>query len=801
MYNKITYRFPFAQYPAFRIALLLILGILLGYRIMLPIPLLILLFSLSAGVLLFIERRNKRWFSINVTRFSTILFFLLIILFGWLRYSIQASKEASLTVQILEKSLWEEMVFNGEIESISTSSTGKKRADVLIGKTFFISGKSLPETYKARVLLPEASVFSEGDKAMFVGTIIPISEKRNPHQFDYRNYLLSREIRVQIRLDSLMSFSENTSLLTWSWWRSKALTIVEHNFDEQTAGIAKALLLGYKQDLEGESKQAFARAGLSHIMAVSGLHVGFIIAPFWFLIPFLWTKKYGRQIGFAILILVLWLYAGLTGFSASVLRASITVIFLTWGKLFYKLPNSINLTAGAAIFLLIIDPTQLFEAGFQLSFSAVLIILLVLPVIQNGLPYWLRIRWYAKPIMVIIVSMVVQVGLYPMQVFYFGEISLISPLANALFVPLLGLVVPLALICLMIGALFPNLGLILNYPALIFLKSMNAFVVTSSKLDWAWVEASIPSLLIFPFWIVMILFIASWRVPELKWKLLAITLFLFSTMQAEKLLTKFDPHELRITFFDVGQGDAALIETPNNKTILIDAGVWSPGYNSGKSILLPHFKEAGINKLDAVILSHPHADHIGGILDLIDGIPIEAIYNSGFEYESNLYKNYLSFAESKEIELISVRAGDVLSIDPSVLFLVLGPEGGKFNNDPNQHSVTLNLIYGESEFLFTGDAGEAQEERLVENYGDLLDTDLLKIGHHGSKTSSGAPFLNLVTPEISLVSLAERNRFKHPHPEAIYRIRQTGTELYFTSRDKAMVFISNGKNIWREEWE
>ncbi len=800
MSSKQSYRFPFAQYPAVRIALLIIVGILIGHQSGIGLSGLLIGFASACIITLLLDYLNKKQLNPTIKRLSTLFFLATILLFGWVRIEFSEQKTKPLIVQTLTVSPWSEVELEGTVEQISRTSAGKPRAEVTILETSLEPGTSSKEEYKIRLLIEDGE-FRQGDNIRFSGTVIPVSEKRNPLQFDYKAFLEQRGIVAQVRLDSLISQSENNNIRAWNWWRVRALKLIDQNFSKETAPIAKALLLGYKQDLEGASKQAFARAGLSHIMAVSGLHVGFIIAPFWFIIPFFWSKKYGRVSGLIILILILCGYAGLTGFSSSVIRASVMAGLLTFGKLFNKSPNSINLTGVAAIALLVWKPEQLFEIGFQLSFSAVLIILLVLPIVQNALPYWLRLRWYAKPLMVVIVSVVVQLGLYPLQVFYFGEISLISPIANALFVPLLGLVVPYALLCLIISVLTPVLGSLLSLPIDAFLSGMNTFVGFSSGLEWAWMQASLPSVLLFPFWVAAIFFIASWRIPQVRWKWLSVSMVLFCVILAESTINKLDGSELRVIMFDVGQGDAALIQTPNRKNILVDAGVWSLGYDSGTSIILPHLKEAGIERLDAVVLSHPHADHIGGILSLIEEIEIDVIYNSGYEYESNLYQNYIELASSKEIRIESVKAGDHLSIDPALLMIVLGPEGPRFNSDPNQHSVVLNMIYGESEFLFTGDAGEDQEERLLENYGDLLDTDFLKVGHHGSKTSSYSQFLEEVTPEISVISLAERNRFNHPHPEAIQRIQQTDTELYFTSRDKALVFVSDGKKIWLEEWE
>jgi len=797
--KRSSYKFPVEQFPALRVVLLYILGILCSQFF--QINLLVLIFSsigLAATYFTF-EALSKKTVSIRLTRTSTILYCLIIFTAGFTINSIDSKKNQSAVEMLIFDSEWAEIQVSGNVLSISKNSSGGKRLDLAVTNTK-LSDFTSEMKFKSRILWDNELPVELGDQIEIAGTVIPVSEPRNPTQFDYKAFLESRNIYTQIRVDSVVRINPDSSLFSWISIRKKALKLVDQNFDSVTAPIAKALLLGYKNELEGNTKQAFARSGLSHIMAVSGLHVGLIIAPFWLIIPYFWTKKHGTKIGLALLILILIFYAGLTGFSVSVLRASVMAVLLTYGKLFSKSSDSLNLMGIAALVILLFDPSQLFEIGFQLSFSAVLIILLVLPVIQNLIPYWVRIKWYGAPVMVIIISLVVQLGLYPLQAFYFGEVSLISPLANALFVPLLSIIVPLSLLALIISSVIPAVGFFINYPSLVFLGVLNDFVSFSSQLSQSWFEVQKPGILIFLFWISFVLMIGSWRNPNIKWKLMAVSLFFLFFVPLDSAFKKFESPKMIVTILDVGQGDATFLQTPNGKNILIDAGVWSPGSNSGKQILLPFFKENNIQKLDAIFLSHPHADHIGGINDLINETEIDTIYNSGFEYESNLYRNYIKLAKSREIPVVSLKAGTKVYLDENLLILVLGPEKGKFNNDPNQHSLVLNIIHGENEFLFTGDAGEDQERRLVENYGHLLDTDFLKVGHHGSKTSSELFFLKEVTPDIAVVSVAEQNRFGHPHPEAVERLESTQSEIYYTSRDKALIFESDGKSIQRVKW-
>ena len=800
------YQFPFARYPAVRLALLMIGGILLAKYFDFKSYLWIAALAVMLLSFLFTQYLSGRSARIVFYYISLTSYLLALLLFGACRYALSTKSSEPFSKHYLDTLVWEKVLFEGNLHQIRKSGTGKYQLDVSIHSTISQDSLLLSEEFNLRaVLSAEDSAIAKqlklGDELSFLATIYPVEGKRNPHEFDYKKYLAGQDIYVQAGIDSVLSIQPDDGSLSWNSLRQAMIDIIDQNFSTRTAPLAKALLIGYKNELSRDEKIAFSRVGLSHIMAVSGLHVGFLLTPFWLIIPFFWTYKYGRQAGLLMLIVLLFCYAGLTGFSASVVRASITGGFIMYARLFNKMRDSINLTALAAIIIILIDPSEIFEIGFQLSFGAVYIILLTLPVINGLLPTRIRYSWYGGLVSIILVSITVQSGLFPLLSYYFGEFSVIGPLANAAVVPFLGFILPYSLLTLAIASFFPVTGYYLNLPNEYFLDGLNLFVATVSTWDGSWIQTPSTGVFLFLIWATAIFLLASAHIPKIRWKLLIALLLMTCIQQLSVAVKSLKAPDLEVTVLDVGQGDAVLIKTPAGKHMLIDAGRWTPNYNSGRYTILPHLKAEGIQKLDAVFLSHPHADHIGGILDLMEGVLIDTIYNSGFQYDSKLYKNYLASASNKGIPVKPLSSGTIINIDPSLRLFVYGPDNGERGSDPNEHSLILELIYGSTEFLFMGDAGEEQELRLLENFGELLDTDFLKVGHHGSRTSSSMRFLSTATPAISVVSLDKNNKFRHPHKEAIARLHASQTSLHFTSLEGALIFSSDGNKIRQIYWK
>jgi competence protein ComEC len=747
----------------------------------------------------------KRLFPLFAIHTSTIFYLTLVLGFGFTLHELhEQNLEKSVSIgEQLNLFAWEELAIRGEIVSTGRNRGGNEHYTLNVFNTSLPGGSVMHESYRIR-LYSDGEVgkkIQPGMKLDGIITLYEFPERRNPYEFDYGRWLHKKGIAAHGRLDKLNELTPEEGL-SWNRVRNRIQNNVDVAFSEQAAPLAKALLLGYKEDLHPETATYFSRSGLSHIMAVSGLHVGFVVAPFWLLIPFLWTIRHGKWLGLIGITLLLFFYAGITGFSPSVTRASLMAWFLTYGRLFHWVRNSINLTAVAAILILIADPSQLFSVGFQLSFSAVFVILFVMPRVTNILPYKYRFGIKGGIITTILVSVVVQAGLFPILAYYFGEVSIIGPIANTLVLPFMSLIVPSGLVVSLMpvtdGSIMQSGSFLIGFG----LQWIEFVATTLGAGAGTYVTIDSVPLSLFGLWLFAVGFVAAIGMPNIRWKMLAGLLVFLNLIFVELLVSKRSvTGDLEVTFLDVGQGDAIHIKTPQNRHLLIDSGRWTPGSDSGERIIIPYLKANGIEVLDAVILSHPHADHIGGMRSVVENIDIKRVYKSDVEYDSAIFKSLKEDLSQKKISVEYPSAGDMIEVDPAIRIFVLGPNAGASSGNPNNNSLAIKLVYYKTSFLFTGDAEIEQERELVNRYGDFLKSDVYKIAHHVSNTSTSKSFIEAVQPSVSVGSLAFRNKFGHPGRETVTRLTDAGAEQLYTSLGGAVVLRSDGETITRQNWK
>ena len=254
---------------------------------------------------------------------------------------------------------------------------------------------------------------------------------------------------------------------------------------------------------------------------------------------------------------------------------------------------------------------------------------------------------------------------------------------------------------------------------------------------------------------------------------------------------------LKIYFIDVGQGDAAFVITPNSYTMLIDAGDLDEFHDHGKDVYRFIKKQLGINKIDVAIISHPHKDHIGGMIYVLSNMKVEKFYDPGFSYPSPLYLKLLELVNKKKVKYYLARGETYINLDPAVEIKILYPPKNFVLDKPNDNSVVLRIKYKEISLLFTGDIEANAEKFIFKKYkkrNNNITSNILKVPHHGSNTSSTYQFIQLVSPEIAIISCGRNNRFGHPHYTVLKRYKEYGIEIFRTDINGTIEILIDGKD-------
>ncbi len=640
-----------------------------------------------------------------------------------------------------------------------------------------VQNKMRPIRAKITVRIPKKHDLTHHDRIIIIGTVIRSLPKMNPSDKDYIKFLRSQGVSATLQAER-MSVNKKCSKIHMPAidFLSRAIDMLYEGKDQ---GVMKTLLIGDKDDLSDDIYTTYSRAGIGHVLAISGFHIALLISVMHGLLSFLgipYTPKY-LSIG-----AVIWIYGVLTGASISTLRACIMATIIIAARCIWEeedLPTSL---AFAAAVLLIINPFQLYQAGFQLSFTAVASLLACRHILSE-----LELRVSKKCFKILSLFMpwiTVTLGTYPVLAVHFYEIPFISSLLNLFLIPVFSVIIVLGWLSLVVSTVSLSLALFTAQLVVFFLNMTQYIGEKVLAVPLATLCTGKPefiSLLIY-YGLLNIVFFAI--IGYIKKEI-----FMYTAAAAAGMILLFaqiTPNALELTYLYIGQGDAAVIQTPGRNLIMIDGG----DFGKGKT-LERYVKYRGHKTISAFILSHSDADHIGGLIELLDqGVKVNRLFISKSD-TSDLMNELLDKCRKQKTTVYAVGSQDEFYID-NIQILFLTPFSTQKSGDNNNNSLGCLLRYKHFSAVFTGDMDQTIERQMSK----LLDAvTVLKVSHHGSRTGTSEELILRARPEIAVISCGLNNRYNHPHKNTLDTLGKYHINLLRTDQQGAVSIRTNGEEM------
>ena len=601
-----------------------------------------------------------------------------------------------------------------------------------------------------------------GVKLKIVGELAIPKNSTIPNGFNYRNYLKYHHINYYMYASDIKRLENNTSVFYYI--KNKLIKRINRI---DNLGYLKTFILGDKNSLDHTVIDEYQQNGISHLFSISGMHVSLIVGM---LMTVLNKVSYSNFYKYGIVIPILIFYLFLTGCGASILRTVIMVIVFAVNKSFNLKIKGLDLMLIVLIIAILINPFIIYDMGFQFSYS------ISFTLVVFGKKFTrLKKKWQQN----LTTSVICFLVSFPICIYYYSTINILSILLNLLMIPLVSIIVfPMTLLTFVCPIIYPL------YKIVIFVLEEISGI--ASKIKFFELVLAKPSLFLILIYYSLI-YLSFWKLKYLVLFVLAVII--------HKCYLYFD-NSFLFTALDVGQGDSIFIKLPNNQgNMLIDTGgklnsvteEWKKT-NKEYSIVInnttSYLKSLGIDSIDYLIITHGDYDHMGEAINLVENFKVEkVIFNCG-EF-NELEQELIEVLDKKKIPYYSCIKE--LNIDDNKLYFL----NNKNYDNENDNSSVIYTKLNNYKFLFMGDAGVEVEEDLIEKY-NLNNIDVLKVGHHGSKTSSSKNFINNISPKYSVISVSKNNRYGHPNKEVLKNLNQS--TIYRTDQDGSiMIKIKNNK--------
>lgn len=638
------------------------------------------------------------------------------------------------------------------------------------------------QSEQEKKLLENSNFF--GQKCKVSGSLEMPKQAKNENAFNYREYLKRNSIfwlleSKKMPLENCSQVKVN-ALSLLKEVRFKGISFLEKKFPPEVAALSSALIYGDRSLMTPELLTNYQNAGISHLLAISGLHVSLLVGMIFFIGIRLGVTRETMSTG---ILCFLPVYAVLTGGSPSVIRAVVMIFLvmltLKWKNKFKLLP--IDALSIAFSLNILLNPMVIFDVGFQLSFSVSAAIILSAHTIMH--------RYHNNFVRMFMTTVCAQLAALPFLLYHFFGVTLLSIVINLLFIPLYSYIfLPGVYLLFLIQILFGMVPSSLMKAFAYIVHVSNNLVQVFCEFSFANFTPGRPGIpfLVIDTVIILTIFILWERRGKQKTIMILCSMLLLLPLCWNKL----NPFG-EVSVIDVGQGDSIFIHLPFDKgNYLIDTGGTLPfgvetwqkrakTFETGEDVVVPFLKGKGITRIDKLILSHGDMDHIGGAFAIIKELNVKQVVLSDVLEHSETEKAIMENAVKKGIQVVFVSSGNQWG-DGDHQFSVLSPEKN-FDGDRNRGSIVILTHIGGLYWFFGGDLDQAGEEEIVRKFPNVS-IDILKAGHHGSKTSSSDIFLNHYQPKVALISAGEKNRFGHPHKEVIDKLTKINAVIFRTDR-------------------